>query len=129
MTSSTSGYHWGIEVDGDLVGAISVVNLDGHDAKAEVGDVVARRAWGRGLATEALTAVVAHMFEEVGLNRLYAVHAPGNTASGRVLVKAGFEHEGLAIDHMRCTEGFQDCHLYGLTRGQWRRRADEAAGG
>ena len=62
--------------------------------RAETGYVLARDAWGRGIATEALRAMVA-LAPTVGLRRLQACCHPDHAASQRVLEKGGFACEGL----------------------------------
>ena len=53
------------------------------------------KAWGRGFATEAAGALIAHGLHTLGLPRLVAVTYPENHASQRVLDKLGFERRGL----------------------------------
>lgn len=61
--------------------------------RAATGYVLARDAWGRGYATEALRHVVTTA-RECGVRRLYALSHPENRSSLRVLEKAGFACEG-----------------------------------
>ena len=49
--------------------------------------------WGQGLATEAARAVLRYGFEEPGLDRIYAGADPPNTASFRVMEKAGLRFD------------------------------------
>lgn len=65
---------------------------DGDDF--EVGYRLARRSWGRGIATEAAAAIVQHAFDDLGLGRVVAVAYADNAASRRVLDKLGFTCEG-----------------------------------
>lgn len=60
---------------------------------ASTGYVLAREAWGRGYATEALWAMVA-LAPGVGLERLYALCHVDHHASAHVLEKCGFAQEG-----------------------------------
>lgn len=74
-----------------------------RDALARAGDLeivylLGRECWGRGLATELASAVVAHGLEGRRAARLCATVAPGNAASIRVLEKLG----------MRYVEEFED---------------------
>jgi RimJ/RimL family protein N-acetyltransferase len=75
----------------------------------EIGWHVRRAAWGRGLATEAAEAVLAHGFSTAGLDRIYAAVARQNDRSLRVVEKlglralrdmeyAGLPHRLFAID-------------------------------
>ncbi|MCC9175398.1 GNAT family N-acetyltransferase [Arthrobacter sp. zg-Y179] len=50
-------------------------------------------SWGRGYASEAGAAVLAHAFD-AGLPRVVAVTNPANTASMRVCEKVGLQHQG-----------------------------------
>jgi RimJ/RimL family protein N-acetyltransferase len=59
----------------------------------EIGWRLGPAFWGRGLATEAARAVVAHARAELELRRLVSVHIVGNEASARVMVKLGMSLE------------------------------------
>ena len=74
-------------ITGALLGSTGVA-FDTSDA-AVTGYVLARDAWGRGFATEALGAVVAHQ-SRLSIGSLYALCHPDNPASVRVLEKCGF---------------------------------------
>jgi ribosomal-protein-alanine N-acetyltransferase len=74
--------------DGRFAGHCGVGYFHGM-GDAELAYSLARRCWGRGLATEAVAAVLRHAFEVVGLPRVLAVAVLENEASRRVMVKAG----------------------------------------
>jgi RimJ/RimL family protein N-acetyltransferase len=59
----------------------------------EIGWRLGRAHWGRGLATEAARAVVAHTRAELDLRRLVSIHVVGNEASARVMIKLGMSLE------------------------------------
>lgn len=59
----------------------------------EIGWRLGRAYWGRGLATEAAQAVVAHTRAGLGLRRLVSIHVVGNEASARVMTKIGMSLE------------------------------------
>ncbi len=83
-----------ITIDGAAVGSIGF-SL-GHNVKrvsAELGYWVAQPHWERGIATESVRAVTAFAIAEHGLTRVFALPFAGNTASCRVLEKAGFTLE------------------------------------
>ena len=60
------------------------------DREAEIGYWLGEDFWGKGYATEAVQSVVAYVFEELFLMRLWAVAYQENTPSHRVLEKCGF---------------------------------------
>lgn len=75
-------------------GLLGVVRLtrDGND-EAEINYWVAPAFWGTGLASEAVEAVVGWA-RETGWQALNAEVIQDNTASAKVLTRAGFEYQG-----------------------------------
>jgi RimJ/RimL family protein N-acetyltransferase len=106
-----------IVVDGAPVGGIGlVVQPDIFRRSAEVGFWVGREHWGRGLATEALSAFVEYAFTTFDLVRLYAGVIEWNAPSGRVLEKAGFSLEGRLRKAVLKDGQIADELLYALVR-------------
>lgn len=64
------------------------------DGCAEIGYGLLPEYWGQGYATEALIAAVKWALDQPGAERIEAETEPENTASQRVLVKAGFVPTG-----------------------------------
>jgi len=62
------------------------------DYRAMTGYVLAKKAWGKGYATEALAAMV-ELARMLGVRRLYALCHPELRPSWRVLEKCGFQRE------------------------------------
>jgi ribosomal-protein-alanine N-acetyltransferase len=77
--------------DGRLLGSTGL-GLE-PDGQAITGYVLAADSWGKGYATEALTAVV-QVATDIGASLLYALCHPQHRASWRVLEKCGFERDG-----------------------------------
>jgi ribosomal-protein-alanine N-acetyltransferase len=71
-----------------------VLQHDVERVSAEIGYWLGEPFWGRGIATEALSAVTKYAIERHGLTRLFAVPFASNRASCRVLEKAGYHLEG-----------------------------------
>ncbi|XP_040378482.1 uncharacterized N-acetyltransferase p20-like [Oryza brachyantha] len=81
--------------DDTPVGAVSVTPT-ADACRAELGYVLARAHWGKGVATAAVKRAVAAVFAEVeGLERVEALVDVRNAASQRVLEKAGFRREAV----------------------------------
>ena len=80
---------WAAELlgGGDFVGwfMLRKTNLDAP----ELGFMLVKRQWGKGLATEACRALLAYGFKKVGLEKIVAVTNPDNLASIKVLEKSG----------------------------------------
>ena len=84
----TDFYGWAIERGGMLVGTIGAYDAAGDKSSIEVGVSIARRFWGHGYATEALSCVLNHLMRE-GYRSVRAWCADKNLASRRGLEKAG----------------------------------------
>jgi RimJ/RimL family protein N-acetyltransferase len=80
----------------ELIGAVGLTPGQGAQA-TELGYWLARAYWGRGLMTEAATAVVAYGFETLRLPCITSGYFEENPASGRVLEKLGFVETGRAM--------------------------------
>ncbi len=109
---------WGIELKREaiIVGTCGYVNFYAEHRRAEVGYALARRLWGRGLASEALMAVVGYSFRTLGLNRIEARVTVDNLSSIRVLERAGFRREGLMARQLWFKGMYHDVLHYGLLR-------------
>ena len=91
-----SYYHWTIELMslGEPIGSISGVRVDEASRSVEIGYCIGRSWWGQGLVAEALRALIAFFFEQVGMERVIACHDPNNPNSGRVMQKCGMTFTG-----------------------------------
>jgi [ribosomal protein S5]-alanine N-acetyltransferase len=74
---------------------------------------------GHGLMTEAVGLVLSFAFETAGLHRVQAAAVPRNAASRRVLRKAGFREEGMALRYLEIAGRWEDHVLHALTREEW----------
>ena len=110
---------WTIELKetGDLVGDISVVNIDEETSSVELGYGIGTRWWGKGIIAEAGRALIKFFFEEVGANRVYAKHAAENPNSGRAMQKMGMKYEGILRQSGKCNQGIVDEVYYSILRG------------
>ncbi len=111
------------ERDGDAEGpAIATVLLFRHEPaaqRAEIGYVLGRAHWGRGVMREALQGLVATAFGPMGLRRLEAEVNPANTASTALLRRLGFQREGLLRQRWVGRDGRPyDVEHWGLLRGE-----------
>jgi RimJ/RimL family protein N-acetyltransferase len=89
---------------------------DVHAVGAEVGYWLAEPCWGRGLATEAVVTLLPYAFGALGLLRVQAMVYGPNTASARVLEKAGFSYEGRMRGAVRKHGVVHDVLLYARLR-------------
>ncbi|MDQ4148642.1 MAG: GNAT family N-acetyltransferase [Actinomycetota bacterium] len=81
------------KAEGDVIGEIGGSFVERAGAVV-VGFSVVEPCWGRGYATEALRALISHMFEKQGVERVVAETFPDHDASRRVMEKAGMRWLG-----------------------------------
>jgi len=116
---SDETYLWAmvLNIDSTLIG--SIVAKGGHDeiGMKEVGYSLGRQWWGQGYATEATGAVIRFLFDQVGVNRVEAVHDPDNPASGRVMAKCGMRREGVLRARERTNQGITDAVMWSILAG------------
>jgi ribosomal-protein-alanine N-acetyltransferase len=109
-----------------VVGTISINVLDLVNHCGQLGYEVAREQWGKGIATEAVRAVLSYGFGTMGLNRIAAYCWDGNVASQRVMEKAGMRYEGTLRQVRYSKSAYHDMRLHAQLASEW--RAGEAQG-
>jgi len=116
-----SGIRWVItEPDRDTyIGDVGFFKYERQHRRAEVGYLLARAYWRRGLVTEAMTAVLDYGFVSMGLNRVEALVDPRNAASVGLLSKLGFVQEGLLREYEYERGAFVDLSMASLLRRDW----------
>jgi len=125
LDGPTPGHWWMITIadptdptDATVLGDLAVhITDDAHTA--EVGYSLSRPAWGHGYATEALDALVTHLFETVGVTRIEGKLHPDNPASAMVLERVGMLFEGHTKLSFWLGDDNSDDWIYGMTRGHW----------
>lgn len=80
------------KMDNKTIGRCGLCFLD-RTPEVELGYVLDKPYWGKGLATEASLASLKYGFEEIQLDRIVAIAHPLNLASRRVMEKVGMKYE------------------------------------
>jgi RimJ/RimL family protein N-acetyltransferase len=99
IASSQPETTFAITIDDHVVGGIGIRVGDSDrpgicDHCGEIGYWLGESFWGRGIVSETVVALTEWAFSELRLVRLYAPVFARNTASARVLEKAGYGFEG-----------------------------------
>jgi [ribosomal protein S5]-alanine N-acetyltransferase len=102
--------------DGALVGLVSLGRITrGAWQSAECGCAVGASYRGNGYMAEAIAEVVTYAVSQLGLHRIEALVQPGNTASQRMLVRAGFHPEGMSRSSVRMNGAWLDHVRWAIT--------------
>ncbi|WP_340373340.1 GNAT family protein [Peribacillus sp. FSL E2-0218] len=113
-----TGIRWGITMkdNGKVIGSCGFFNRAPKHFRAEVGYELNQAHWGKGIAGEALEAVVRYGYHHFQLERIEALIEPANIPSQRLVEKQGFKREGL-LRHYEYTCGkFDDLLMYSLIK-------------
>ena len=101
------------------IGTSLLFRLEEGSARAELGYVLGRAWWGRGLMHEALAALLDRAFGAMALRRIEAEVDVRNTASSRVLRRLGFTREGLLRQRWVTKGEAKDIEIFGLLHDEW----------
>jgi RimJ/RimL family protein N-acetyltransferase len=71
---------------------------------------------------EAVSAIIAYGFSELGLHRIEANPLAGNIASVNLLLKLGFTNEGNLRQRVFFRDRFKDQLHFGLLKDEWIKR-------
>ena len=105
------------------IGACLLFRYDEASARAELGYVLGRAHWGRGLMHEALVALLDCAFGRMDLRRIEAQVDTRNAASAALLSRLGFTKEGLLRQRWVSKGEVRDVEMFGLLRHEWRSAA------
>ena len=115
-------YNWGMvaKETGQIIGTCGTVGLDEANHSIELGYCMSRTYWGKGIMSEAVAAIIKHLFNTIGFNRVTARHDPNNPASGRVMQKCGMIFEGIQRQAHYCfRRGFYDLACYAILKSDY----------
>lgn len=110
-----------IDIGGEAVGGIGFVpGSDVERFSCEIGYWLSEDYWGRGIASEALSLLTAHLFEHLNMLRVFALPFADNAASIRVLEKAGYVREAtLRASSVKFGQP-KDQALFAIVNREWR---------
>lgn len=120
---SSKTYNWCITVKDtkEVIGSITVVKLFEDIECAEIGYVISKKHWNKGIMTEALGGVIKYLFLKVGVNRIQLKHDVDNPASGKVMIKNGLKREGVLREAYRNNNGkLRDMAIYSILKSEFK---------
>jgi [ribosomal protein S5]-alanine N-acetyltransferase len=95
---------------------------DGHmrNKRVTIGYIIDPALHQKGIATEAVSAMLNFCFGELHLHRVQAFIHPHNIASRKLVEKLGFRSEGLLHGNLRVDGAWRDEMLFALLETDWR---------
>lgn len=112
-------FAFAITLDNKVIGSIGVFRQGNiHRRTAELGYYIAEEYWGKGIMSEAVKQICEHVFGKSDIIRIYAEPFAYNTASCRVLEKAGFQYEGTLRNNAVKNGKVMDMKMYALLKAE-----------
>lgn len=110
-------FAFAITADDLVIGSIGVFRCENiHSQTAEMGYYIGEPYWGKGFMTSAVKQVCKYVFDNTNIIRIFAEPFAHNTASCRVLEKAGFQFEGTLRSNAVKNGKVLDMKMYALVR-------------
>lgn len=111
---------WAIaDLDDQFIGIAGYWRMQLEHQRAEIGYMLDAPYHGRGLATEAVAALIDYGFSVMHLHKIEADIDPDNLASARLLERLGFRQEALFRENRYFENRYFDSCWLGLLRREW----------
>jgi len=96
------------------IGNIKLGPVDYRYKRAEIGLIIGdKNYWGKGVATEAISAVCQYAADTLKLNKVEAGCYASNIGSKKLFLKSGFKIEGTFHQHFILRGAAEDCIRFG----------------
>ena len=110
-------------LDGDsLLGDLGVHFLEEGSRQVEIGFTLSPTEQGRGIATEAVGALLDHLFGALDKHRVIASVDPENDRAIALLIRLGFRLEAHFVKSLLVEGEWVDDQRFGLLQEEWARR-------
>lgn len=112
-----------IKETGEMIGDVAFGVKEDDPRQCSVGFTIASAYQKNGYATEALTALLDYLFEDVDMHRVVADCDTENVGSWKTLEKLGFRREAHFVDSFLYGKEHRSEYFYGLLQREWRAKA------
>jgi ribosomal-protein-alanine N-acetyltransferase len=109
--------NFALDINSEIAGGIGIeLRGDIYHQSGIIGYWLAEPFWGKGIMPEAVKLLTDYAFFDLGLIRLQAGVFSKNTASMRVLEKAGYVNEGILRNAVIKNGELMDEHIYAILK-------------
>ncbi|KYG91102.1 alanine acetyltransferase [[Bacillus] sp. KCTC 13219] len=118
IQNNKTGIRWGITLkeQGVVIGSCGFHNIVSQHFRTEIGFELSKEQWGKGIATEAVKAIINYGFENMHFQRIEALIEPPNLLSQKLVEKMSFIREGLLRNYEFTCGKFDDLYMYSLLK-------------
>ena len=103
-----------------IIGIISLNNINKKNKSGVFGYWLGEKYWGKGIMTEAVNLIINHAFKNLKLQRIQASVMHPNIASMNVLLKSGFQLEGILRKKVYKDKKWFDIFIFGLLKEDYK---------
>lgn len=118
--------HWTFAAEtragGEMIGAFRIGARSPRNRSGDLGYGLHPDWWGRGLATEAVHAMLSFGFATLGLHRVFATADVSNERSWRVMERVGMRREGVLRGDKLVRGEWRDSVLYAILAEEYAAR-------
>ena len=116
-----SFYQWAIvpKTLGEPIGSISVVEMNEKTDTVHIGYCIGSKWWRQGYTSEAFSAIIPFLFQDVKVRRIESQHDPNNPNSGKVMQKCGLQYEGTLRKADWNNKGIVDACMYSILADEY----------
>ena len=109
--------------DGKLIGNVGLMRLNWKDRCVLIGIMIGKKEyWDQGYGTDAIETLLRHIFDELGLNRVYLIADERNARAIHCYEKLRFKREGLLRQNRYKNGVYTNDVEMSLLRGEWEER-------
>lgn len=109
-----------------MAGYVLVREIDAEARWAEIGYMLGKQWHGQGIVTLACRVLIAHLFEQLGMDKVVICCNDDNHASIAVAKRLGFQHEGTLRQHFVVNGIRRNLSYYGLLHSEWQANLSKA---
>ncbi len=102
-----------------IIGDLGIHFIGDYNQQCELGITISRKFHGRGLATEALKAMIDYLFTTLKKHRIIGSVDPENTSSIALLQRLGFRKEAHFKKSLFINGAWLDDVIFGLLKEEW----------
>ena len=113
---ANEGINWAVILiqNNKLIGMVSLHKIYKEHHRAELGYMLDPSYWSKGIASEAVKAVLDYGFNNLNLHSIEAMIDPNNSASKKLLTKFNFIKEAYFKENTFFNEKYYDTEVYSL---------------
>ena len=110
----------------EVIGLTAILNIDWKNRKAELSMLIGnKKMWGKGYGRESVRTMLNHIFNNMGMNKVYGRIIDYNQAALKMDLGAGYSQEGYIKEDILIQGEFHDRYLIGITKAEFNKQKEE----